>query len=855
MDFFDRSKLGLDELVDLDVYGRLPPEEKEKFLHQKSLPHADAQLEGMKQMLTSGFADEAAANLSAIVPTDTDEAVGRNTYLERRATTTPELREPLHHAQKNFPGDYAKGALGGAALQSVLPLGVFKNLPTTIASMAGQSALQEVGDTESEDLAGAAQKGVHDAVTSPINALFLLPFVKLGKEIDTPFMRKKWMEDFEAIKEGMKMAQQSGDEKAFDQGLKQAKALRKDAKQTLDELGRSPAWYNNTIEDQALRRTDEFLKGRDAKFFDRNKPFAEQPKRALHDYFKARNLPWDPQEGELDLLEKTFQNKSPYHLDEKTNFPIPNPDWHPPISDDGKYLVFGEPRNIKNNVEDPFGWHDSKYQYSKKALREADRPVLIRTSSDLIGHDDYAELLPEGSKIEFYLRDHPDPEVGYRGHAFASNKRLEAAAERLRNEGHQVDLIDIGPKYTQAQGQEALQNKTTAEAMDKDLLAQLKGAVKKGEAPKIKLEDLSSLEDLQGYRGKPGLDDSNSIRTMTEEEMLRQNEERATEALQQKAQRNDLQVRWEDTRGGETLLQKDPLEMDALDRQVLETKRDMAKERVNHFEKWFQDRKQGHENAIAEGRLKPSVKLETFLEPHMLKNGQRFQEELAALENKLGEIDQMKNVRSLRPKLEEKLSQRKVTTDLGFGDQRRIDELSKLNKARISGEIDSDTYQKLQKENFSVEDWAKKHEAFKESLKRDFSREPILSDELSQVEKRADDLTQLMEETDNAEELDRYGEELGFLKNRVDASILHTSIPKAFELMDRPGNMKEFTASYIEKKISEGVEPTEIVNQVEQLYLQSKGRFLKARLGPEEYSKRLQQFEEKMNEIRRWFEE
>jgi len=123
-----------------------------------------------------------------------------------------------------------------------------------------------------------------------------------------------------------------------------------------------------------------------------------------------------------------------------------------------------EPFNSKRI--DPFPWMDSKYEHSKKILsdaKEAGIPVTINTSSDLIARDDYHSLIPEGSKINIYGMTGNEHLNRLLFVGNPSNKRLEAAAEKLKSLGHDVSFI----KPTEDDIMEALKNHTSTMNVDK----------------------------------------------------------------------------------------------------------------------------------------------------------------------------------------------------------------------------------------------------------------------------------------------------------------------------------------------------------------------------------------------------
>lgn len=95
--------------------------------------------------------------------------------------------------------------------------------------------------------------------------------------------------------------------------------------------------------------------------------------------------------------------------------------------------------------QEPFSWgieDSAKHNISKNQLANAKGPLEIHTGSDLIGRNDYRELIPFGSKVNMYLPD-TIPTIGgaYNGplpgyESMPGAKRIKAAADAIRSTGN-----------------------------------------------------------------------------------------------------------------------------------------------------------------------------------------------------------------------------------------------------------------------------------------------------------------------------------------------------------------------------------------------------------------------------------
>lgn len=113
-------------------------------------------------------------------------------------------------------------------------------------------------------------------------------------------------------------------------------------------------------------------------------------------------------------------------------------------------MGMGEP---KDHYDDPFAWFDRKHGVSKRVLKNTKNPIEINTSSDLIGTDEYLNVIPKGSTINLWIKRDVDGIVGNFG-SFPSEKRLLEAAKKLEENGFKVnikqprDILPLSPTQT-----------------------------------------------------------------------------------------------------------------------------------------------------------------------------------------------------------------------------------------------------------------------------------------------------------------------------------------------------------------------------------------------------------------------
>lgn len=150
---------------------------------------------------------------------------------------------------------------------------------------------------------------------------------------------------------------------------------------------------------------------------------------------KEKNL-----EKVLSKIEKSGDTLPPYvdlNLGKgKEQFPIPNANFSI------KNATLGNPitQEVKY-IDDPLNWYDDKYGVVKEAIASHQGPININTAQDLIARDDYLQSLPAGSKVNFYYNSGNN--FGSASKTSASFNRLKTAAEKLKQNGYKVDLIDI----------------------------------------------------------------------------------------------------------------------------------------------------------------------------------------------------------------------------------------------------------------------------------------------------------------------------------------------------------------------------------------------------------------------------
>lgn len=151
--------------------------------------------------------------------------------------------------------------------------------------------------------------------------------------------------------------------------------------------------------------------------------------------------------GAEDMVDEAQKENGPVYVYSKSHlFPFPNYSAKPTGQ-------IGEPQILQPHAigkkQDPLWWGDSKHQATIELIRkhkEEGVPLVINTSSDLVARDDYLEAMPEDTTVNIYLPTKSDSYInGINRIIFKGNPsrlRLERAAQRLREHGINVNLIE-----------------------------------------------------------------------------------------------------------------------------------------------------------------------------------------------------------------------------------------------------------------------------------------------------------------------------------------------------------------------------------------------------------------------------
>ena len=150
----------------------------------------------------------------------------------------------------------------------------------------------------------------------------------------------------------------------------------------------------------------------------------------------------------LEDVEKAKGHAKPYltKADTGSDHPIIVPNFRYEAGD-----VIGHP-GIQHNSNpmtdhmDPLSWLDTKFQITKNALKDAKKPVTVNTSSDLIARDDYIDALPKGSTVNMHMLSGDDNLNRLMFTGNPSQKRLELAADKLKEAGIKVNKIYPTPE-------------------------------------------------------------------------------------------------------------------------------------------------------------------------------------------------------------------------------------------------------------------------------------------------------------------------------------------------------------------------------------------------------------------------
>lgn len=123
--------------------------------------------------------------------------------------------------------------------------------------------------------------------------------------------------------------------------------------------------------------------------------------------------------------------------------------WTPNYASEPNGVIGGprilQPQDRSGKPPDQLGWVDHKYGITKNLIRrhkEQGLPLLINTSSDLVGHSDYIDVMPEKTKVVMWLltRNSELNRILFPGNA--SRARQERAVEILREEGIDVETVE-----------------------------------------------------------------------------------------------------------------------------------------------------------------------------------------------------------------------------------------------------------------------------------------------------------------------------------------------------------------------------------------------------------------------------
>lgn len=172
--------------------------------------------------------------------------------------------------------------------------------------------------------------------------------------------------------------------------------------------------------------------------------------------FSSKNTAMNKVDREAIAAIDRAQNpkKGPYVADKK----IPGTGWAPNYAAEPTGTI-GVPgistpniyQGSKNKHIDPFTWADMKYEATKKLITkhtEGNVPLVIHTSSDLVGADYYIELMAPGTVVNMYLLP-VEHGTGFSDNVARqlfpgnpSRKRQISAAQNLKAKGIEVNLIE-----------------------------------------------------------------------------------------------------------------------------------------------------------------------------------------------------------------------------------------------------------------------------------------------------------------------------------------------------------------------------------------------------------------------------
>lgn len=169
----------------------------------------------------------------------------------------------------------------------------------------------------------------------------------------------------------------------------------------------------------------------------------------------------------------------PYVFDKKLKQPIPN---FESVSN-GEIGKQGIAQPHDPNNMDPFAWYDLKYGATKKMIMDRadlefenkDNSLVVHTSSDLVAHNDYINILDgQNTSVKMYLLTKNDElnRILFPGNP--SRRRQDSAVEKLRESGVNVEAVrPTFESVIEAAGGE----KNVEKSLGKDWKKQIENAV------------------------------------------------------------------------------------------------------------------------------------------------------------------------------------------------------------------------------------------------------------------------------------------------------------------------------------------------------------------------------------------
>lgn len=175
----------------------------------------------------------------------------------------------------------------------------------------------------------------------------------------------------------------------------------------------------------------------DAPWHDVNDHSYSENAKQMMDSMSARGIP------DEDIISAQGDANHPYSPDPNRNRFSALPNYQAKVS--GQIGSPGISQNSGPTMKEPFPWMDSKFQAGKELLQKhqsTGTPAQIHTSSDLIGRQDYIDSIPEGSTVNIHKLTNDDTANRLLFPANPSNKRLDAAADKLKDAGIKTNVIE-----------------------------------------------------------------------------------------------------------------------------------------------------------------------------------------------------------------------------------------------------------------------------------------------------------------------------------------------------------------------------------------------------------------------------